>query len=220
LFGTHLLRGRRDASRWRDPVWLSWLAVPVYLVHQFEEYGIAANGFHQFPTTLCTQMGLGDYPDCPIPGYYFAAVNLSLAWVGAPLAAYLSRRSTLVGLSFYGLILVNGLVHILPAVTGELYNPGMITAVLVLLPLGAWAARAVFGAGRPGHRELLVLVVGGVVFHVVLVGFLLLFINGVIGGVTLALVETLNGFTLPAVAFLGRGRPSTAAAGPNGPGTR
>ena len=30
----------RVSSRWRDRVWLSWLAVVIYLLHNVEEYGI------------------------------------------------------------------------------------------------------------------------------------------------------------------------------------
>ena len=40
LFCTNVLRSRPEVSRWRDPLWLAWLAVPMYLLHQFEEYSL------------------------------------------------------------------------------------------------------------------------------------------------------------------------------------
>jgi hypothetical protein len=43
LFTTDKLRQNLDVSRWRDPVWLSWLAPAAYMIHQFEEYGIDAH---------------------------------------------------------------------------------------------------------------------------------------------------------------------------------
>ena len=34
LLMTDTFRGNTRGSRWRDPVWLGWLAVPLYWVHQ------------------------------------------------------------------------------------------------------------------------------------------------------------------------------------------
>jgi hypothetical protein len=53
LFGSNVFRQRRDVSRWRDPVWLSWLMVVAYLLHNFEEYGIDAKG-----RACCSRRGL------------------------------------------------------------------------------------------------------------------------------------------------------------------
>ncbi len=38
LLTTDTFRGGTKVSRWRDPMWLAWLAVPLYWLHQFEEY--------------------------------------------------------------------------------------------------------------------------------------------------------------------------------------
>ena len=46
LLLTDTFRGNTTVSRWRDPVWLAWLAVPLYWVHQFEEYSLPVLGFH------------------------------------------------------------------------------------------------------------------------------------------------------------------------------
>ena len=45
LLTTDTFRGSTTVSRWRDPVWLAWLAVPLYWVHQFEEYSLPVLGF-------------------------------------------------------------------------------------------------------------------------------------------------------------------------------
>ena len=37
MLATDLFRDNQAGSRWRDLVWLSWLPVPVYLIHQFED---------------------------------------------------------------------------------------------------------------------------------------------------------------------------------------
>ena len=59
LLGTDRLRDDARVSRWRDPYWLGWLAVPLYHVHEAEEYGVDATGTrHAFPDALCHQLGL------------------------------------------------------------------------------------------------------------------------------------------------------------------
>ena len=45
LLMTATFRGNATVSRWRDPVWQAWLAVPLYWIHQFEEYSLPVLGF-------------------------------------------------------------------------------------------------------------------------------------------------------------------------------
>ena len=112
LLMTDTFRGNTTVSRWRDPVWLAWLAVPLYWVHQFEEYSLPVMGFdYSIQEMICKNLGFPPYPDCPIPLSFYPVVNIALMWFGAPLAAYLCRRNVLIGLSFWGLILANGLLH-------------------------------------------------------------------------------------------------------------
>ena len=107
-FGTRLLQSEPGSSRWHDRVWLSWLAVAIYLLHNVEEYGIDVFGrMTQFPAEICSVLKLPAPPDCAIPAAYFLSVNIPLIWVIAPIAALLSRRHPLVGLAFYGVIFVN-----------------------------------------------------------------------------------------------------------------
>lgn len=159
LFGTRSLQRDLSLSRWRDPVWLSWLAVPVYMIHNVEEYGIDLLGrSHYFPDALCLTLGLPPYPACPVPPPFFLAVNLSLIWVAAPLAALLSRKHPLVGLIFYGVLITNGITHIVPMLLGKGYNPGALTSMILFIPLFFWVAHTCFGPGRIAYRGLPVLV--------------------------------------------------------------
>ncbi|WP_425113842.1 HXXEE domain-containing protein [Bradyrhizobium sp.] len=49
------------------------------------------------------------------------------------MAAVLSRRHPLVGLSLYGVIFVNALVHVIAGLARKaIYNPGWLTAVFIL----------------------------------------------------------------------------------------
>ena len=69
LLTTDTFRSNTTVSRWRDAVWLAWLAAPLYWVHQLEEYSLPVIGL---PYSL---------PACAIRGPYRGKV------VGAAFAA-------------------------------------------------------------------------------------------------------------------------------------
>ena len=67
MFGTNAIRSKPTDSRWRDPLWLAWLVVPMLMVHMFEEYAFDILGRTYFlPDTVCKNLGYPPYPDCPI----------------------------------------------------------------------------------------------------------------------------------------------------------
>jgi len=143
LLTTDTFRGNVVVSRWRDPVWLGWLAVPLYWVHQFEEYSLPVLGFnYSIQEMICKNLGFAPYPDCPIPLSFYPVVNIALMWFGAPLAAYLGRRNVLIGLSFWGLLLANGLLHTAGGVAQGAYNTGLWSSVILFVPLSLWVIYA------------------------------------------------------------------------------
>lgn len=84
LFLSNVGRSQLAISRWRDPVWLAWLPVPMLMVHMFEEYGFDLLGrSNAFPATMCGLLHYPPYPDCPIPIAHYALLNLGCAWIGA-----------------------------------------------------------------------------------------------------------------------------------------
>ena len=198
LFGTNVFRSELSLPRWRDPVWLAWWPVPVYMIHNIEEYGVDLLGkTHAFPDAMCSTLGLAPYPGCPLPPPFYLAVNISLIWIAAPTAALLSRKHPLIGFVFYGLLITNGLTHVAPLILGKGYNPGLLSAILLFLPSFFWIARTGFGPGRISRKGLVVIVGAGVLVHAVLMGSVLSFVHGAIGTPVLLAFQILN-----AVLFL------------------
>lgn len=179
LFATDLLRADAGRSRWQDTRWLSFLAVATYMVHNVEEYGISATGVvHAFPDSLCTVLGQQPYPACALPTGFYLLVNLPLVWVAAPLAAILAG-SRLIALTLWGVIAVNAVVHIVPAIASREYDPGLLTATLLFLPLSIWTMATTTGRGGPFRRTaILPLLLSGVLMHGVLAGSAVLFLRG------------------------------------------
>jgi hypothetical protein len=143
------------------------------------------------------------------------AVNIPMFWIVGPLAALLSRRHPLVGFALYSVIPTNGLVHIIGALaSGEVYNPGMLTAVLVFLPLSVWVGYACFGEGRLSYKAMALLLFWGVILHVILAGSLVMFVSGRIGPVTLVWAQIINAALLILIPWLGENWPRGVLARP------
>lgn len=193
------LRGDRAAPRTRDMAWLAWAAVAAYLLHQFEEHGVDAQGTpYAFRGLLCAVSGFAGQAACPIPESFITAVNIPVVWVAGPVAALLGRRWPAMALGFLGVPAVNAFAHIGPAVATGSYNPGLLTAVLLFLPLSLRAFR--IAARRPdlGWRLVAAALVCGVAVHAVLMLSLRAYLAGWLGEGALLAVQILN----PAIPIL------------------
>ena len=170
LLGTNALRGNAAGSRWWDPVWLAWLAVPMLMVHMFEEYGFDVLGrTYDLPDMLCKNLGYVPYPDCPIPIAHYPLVNLGIAWVSAPLAAWLARRNLVIGLSWYGLLIFNGTLHVVTTIaTGAAGAGGVLTSGLLFIPSFCWMVYVVLKSHAMSGKALAISVSGGVIAHLLL----------------------------------------------------
>jgi hypothetical protein len=169
------------------------MAMVAYLLHNVEEYGLDALGrWHSFPDQFSIRFGLPGYPDNPIPTAYWLSVNITLFWIAAPLAALLSRRHPIVGLAMYSVVFTNALVHLAPFAMGTGYNPGVLSAIVVFLPLSAWVGYACFGKGRLSYKVMALIIFAGVLLHAILMVSTFMFIGGKIGGTTLVLVQIAN----------------------------
>jgi len=180
LLTTNALRSDRSVSRWRDIGWLTWAAVCAYLLHQFEEHGIDAQGkVYAFRGVLCGEIGFADANSCPIPVAFITAVNVAAVWV-------------VIGLSFFAIPATNLFAHAVPAIASQGYNPGLVTALTLFLPLSLLAFAAAITRYHLGVRAVLAALFAGTVVHALLMGSLLSYVNGRFGLDTLLLVQVAN----------------------------
>ena len=100
-----------------------------------------------------------------MPPAFYLAVNISLIWIAAPIAALLKRKHPLVGFIFYGLLITNGITHVAPMILGRGYSPGTLSAILLFFPGFFWTAHACFGPGRISYKGLAVIVASGDACH-------------------------------------------------------
>jgi hypothetical protein len=209
LFGTNKLRSDLKVSRWYDPQWLSWLTIPVYLVHQFEEYIFDPLGnTYVIPDSVCLNLGFQTYPNCPIPILHYPVVNITLVWFAAPLAALLFRRNRIVGMSLYGFIFLNGCGHLFSVLANGLtmYTaPGAATGSLIFLPLCCWLIYAWKKNKFMSGKALCLYFLSGIIGHLVLGLSYGLFVKGLVGASGMVLFDVFAGFSsLLAAAVLSK----------------
>jgi hypothetical protein len=116
------------------PVWLTavWIMLPLYMLHQFEEHDN-----DRFRLFVNRQIAGGREALSPlavfvinIPGVWgVILVSFALAWNVRPG----------LGLIAIDLVLVNAVAHAVAAIALRRYNPGLITALVLFLPVGGVA---------------------------------------------------------------------------------
>jgi hypothetical protein len=192
------------SARLRDPQWLIWLATPMYMLHQFEEHGFDLLGRrYHFIEAMCQTLGYsGSGPDCPADPAFILAVNITAVWAAGPVAGVLSERRPFAGIALWGLPLVNALGHIVPGLLHGAYNPGVVTSVVLFLPLGIWAMRQFHAQGLLPTSRVPLVIGCGIFQHLVLMGSLQAVSHGVFGHGVQNAIQVFNGFVPIALGFL------------------
>jgi len=117
---------------WDLPLILVYLQLPVYMLHQLEEHD--DDRFRCFVNHL-----IGGGRDVLSKGAVFV-INVPGVW-GVNLLSILLAFSVDLGFGLIGiyLTLVNALVHAAQAIRLRSYNPGLVSALVLFLPVGGFA---------------------------------------------------------------------------------
>lgn len=111
------------------PLGLVYLQLPIYMLHQYEEH--AGDRFRLWVNNM---IGHGRDVLTPIATFW---INSLLVWLLDLVAIYLAVFVDLsLGLIAIYLPMLNAFGHIVPAVLLRKYNPGLITSIVVFLPVG------------------------------------------------------------------------------------
>jgi hypothetical protein len=112
---------------------LIFVQLPIYLLHQLEEHG--DDRFRRFVNAR-----IGGGRELLSPGLTFG-INLIAVWILFAVAFLLAYYvDPGLGLIAVYTTAVNAVVHMLAAAAGRAYNPGLITALALFVPLMIWAA--------------------------------------------------------------------------------
>ena len=167
------------AGGWSSAMVAVFLQLPVYMLHQVEEH--AGDRFRRFMNTR-----IAGVPNA-LTTAAVVVVNVPILW-GVDLAAIYLARYVAIG---WGLIaiyltLVNAMLHIVAAGVLRAYNPGLVSAVLLFLPVGIWGLVAVAAAPGVTVVQHVVALVFAVAVHAVLAVHVLRRAHALRGGATAA----------------------------------
>lgn len=128
------------APCWPLVVFLTFLHLPVYMLHQYEEHD--DDRFRRY-----VNLNLGKGKEL-LTGADVFVINIPGVWGVIAIALYLAAKVNLgFALIAVYLVLINGVGHIANAIALRAYNPGLYTALFLFLPFGAYSLWQVQRAG-------------------------------------------------------------------------
>ncbi|MEM1384257.1 MAG: HXXEE domain-containing protein [Pseudomonadota bacterium] len=155
---------------------LAVLMAAAYMTHQFEEHWVDALGrLYPLRDFLNQALSAAFGPEAAsamTPQAIFF-INTSVVWLAAFLAIWGAPDHVFPALAMAGVIIVNGVAHIGQAIAAGAYNPGLITAILLFLPVSLAVFRAVWVNGQAGAIQIAAGIAWGFLAHVILIGGLL-----------------------------------------------
>jgi len=137
-----------EHPRW---LWFFFLAIPVLVLHQFEEF-VLPGGFTPWFNTHLFRSG---NPYFPLHKQQAALNHLPLL-ILFPILAVLGSRWPFVGLGGLLGLFADGVLHVTAVAATGRYAPGAVTAVVLYLPLGFSATHYFVRTGEVSLAGLLV----------------------------------------------------------------
>ena len=95
-----------------------------------------------------------------------AFVNVGMVWLPVVLAVLFSGPLRWVGLAWIGLTLVNAITHVVASLRFRVYNPGLVTSIVLFLPFTIWALWTEVANGLLSGGEVALILLLGVLLHV------------------------------------------------------
>lgn len=153
---------RRELAR--ADLWVAALGLPILVSHQAEEWA-RPGGFLPFCNERLLGSGEAAWPLTERDGFH---VNVTMGWGSAALAPLVWRRTPGVAAFVLWIEAGNAAMHASMALRERRYNPGLVTATLLMGTHAAAGAVALHRSRRLSRRDKVVAAVAGVAFSVAL----------------------------------------------------
>lgn len=160
-----------------EPRLLSLLLLVAYIFHQFEEHWIDVLGqnyaFYPYLNGFLSSLtGSATGTEFMSPLSIFV-INTSLVWLVGALGIWRGSDHVFATLCMAGIVVVNAASHIVAGIIGGGYNPGLLTGVVLFLPLGVAAYVWLLRAKLATVRLALASVLWAVLAHVIMIAGIL-----------------------------------------------
>jgi hypothetical protein len=121
---------------WPRSLAFTFLLLPVYMLHQCEEHTL-----DRFRIFFNQSIGGGHEALSSLAVFI---INVPGVWGLITLSLYLAAKVDIgLGMIAAYLVLINGIAHIGHGILFQGYNPGLVSAILVFVPLGLYTLRLI-----------------------------------------------------------------------------
>ncbi|MEO0346640.1 MAG: HXXEE domain-containing protein [Pseudomonadota bacterium] len=167
-----------NRPRLSDPRFASIALLVAYIAHQFEEHWIDVLGneyaFHAYVNALVRgAIGTDDLSVAPLTPMGIFVINTSLVWLVGAVAIVRARTQWFPVFAMAAIALVNGATHIIGSIVTFAYNPGLLTSVLLFLPLPVLFYRKVLRENPALKLLVIASLIWAALAHVLMVGGML-----------------------------------------------
>ncbi|MEM9000868.1 MAG: HXXEE domain-containing protein [Bacteroidota bacterium] len=119
-----------------------------YIIHQFEEHWIDLYGnYYAFYTStnnlILEKLGQSGSSVKPLTKESIFVINTSLVWLVGLLAILRSPRHLFPLFAMASIVFINGLVHLLAGILNYRYNPGLLTSMVLFIPVYFWVLKQI-----------------------------------------------------------------------------
>ena len=161
-----------------DTKLISVLLLLAYIIHQFEEHWIDIFGnqyafYEYFNTLFLTVLGAQDSSIIILSREAIFLINTSLVWLIGIIAIWRSPKHLFPVLAMNGIVLVNAISHIFPGILKQSYNPGLLTAIVIFLPLAIAFYRKVLFTNPGAKFQVIASIIWAILAHAILITGLL-----------------------------------------------
>ena len=115
-------------------LFLIWIQIPIYLLHQFEEH-YWPGGFKNFFNKEIFNVQDGEYPLNDSSIFW---INVPIIWVLMPIFAALSYINLFFGLWIPYFAVFNSLTHVVAVIVKSKYNPGLFVSLVLGIPVAIY----------------------------------------------------------------------------------
>jgi Protein of unknown function with HXXEE motif len=144
------------------PLGLVYLQLPIYMLHQYEEH--AGDRFRLWVNNM---IGGGRDVLTPIATFW---INSLLVWMLDLVALYLACFVSLsLGLIAFYLPMLNAFGHIIPSIIKRQHNPGLLTSIIVFLPVGLFSTYVLSRAAGCDLRDHLLALGVAIAVHATII---------------------------------------------------
>ncbi|MEM9809287.1 MAG: HXXEE domain-containing protein [Cyanobacteria bacterium P01_D01_bin.56] len=178
LFIFFAVRTEQTDSIISDTKLISLLMLLAYIVHQYEEHWIDLFGNHYAFYGYINELLLGllnaqNTSLMPLSPASIFVINTSLVWLVGIIAIWRSPQHLFPALAMAGITVVNAASHIMAGIAKQSYNPGLLTAIVIFVPLAIAFYRNILITNPTATMQVKVSLVWAILGHVIMVGGLL-----------------------------------------------